>query len=319
MVGGEYRLGTDNPVMLVELSVTSWCNYTCDYCVATVQQRREQSLHAFDRHPVADWIAAFERMPFDYSLLCRGGEPFLDHENFSRFLAGVGASPKLQYARIDTNGSWNPERYESVPRDMRPKFRLNVSFHPTQIELAPFARRIERILDAGWAIGMINYVLEVNQAADYERVRDYFREVHDLYVNPNPDAFDKELTGPIQIRRNAATKLRTLLHEADVVRKTNEPTRGKACFFPSIGYFISPTGVAVRGCGVRAPGDPPKLDFLRESHLLRPLPTMVQCPQLACQCLDRYAFLDENPTRGRSLDLLDEYVRQCRAVQDGAR
>jgi hypothetical protein len=319
MAGGEYRLGSDNPVVLIELTITSWCNYTCAYCVTTVQQRREQSSHAFDRHPVEAWIAAFERVPFEYSLLCRGGEPFLDHANFSTFLAAVGASRALAYARIDTNGSWNPERYDSVPREVRPKFQLNVSFHPTQIDLEPFARRIDRIVEAGWKIGMINYVMEAKQAGDYARVRDYFRERHDIYVNPNPDAFDAELRGPIQIRRNAAAKLRTLLATPDLVRKTGDLTWGKPCFFPSIGYFVNPAGIAVRACGVRDTSDPKAIDFMRDSHLLRPLTSAVRCPQPTCQCLDRYAFLDENPTRGRSLDLLDEYVTDSRAVQDAAR
>ena len=319
VAGGEYRLGTDDPVMLVELSVTSWCNYTCTYCVTTVQQRREQAVHAFDRHPVDAWIAAFARIPFDYSLLCRGGEPFLDHASFSTFLAAVGASPRLKYARIDTNGSWNPERYDTVPRDIRSRFQLNISFHPTQIELAPFARRIARLVDAGWTIGMINYVMHAAQAGDYAHVRDYFREQHGIYVNPNPDALDAELAGPIQIRRRAAAKMQALLPEPDLARKTGEPTWGKPCFFPAIGYFVSPTGVAVRACGVRAPADPRGVDFLRESHLLRPLTSQVSCPQSSCKCLDRYAFLDENTTRGRSLDLLTEYVAQCRAVQDAPR
>jgi len=28
-VGGDYRLGTPDPVMIIELAVTTWCSYTC--------------------------------------------------------------------------------------------------------------------------------------------------------------------------------------------------------------------------------------------------------------------------------------------------
>src|SRR6266567_9190111 len=92
----EYRVGTPDPVLIFEFAVTTWCNYRCDYCVTPVHAHRPASLHAFDCHPVERWIAAFQAIPFDFSVLCRGGEPFLDHEGFGRFLADVGAMPRLK-------------------------------------------------------------------------------------------------------------------------------------------------------------------------------------------------------------------------------
>ena len=290
-VDNEYRLGTTNPVMVIELSVTTWCNYTCAYCVTSVQQRREQAIHAFDKHDVATWIAAFERIPYQFALLCRGGEPFLDHQNFSRFLAGVGPLT-TGYLRVDTNGSWSPDRYAAVPADIRRKTQLNVSFHPTQIALEPFASRLARIVDAGWSVGMVNYVMQADQADDFERVREYFRERHGIFVNPNPDAY-----------KPMPTKFLPVI---DNERKTGAPTLGKACFFPSIAYWVAPDGTAARACRVTRGRS--QLDFIRESDQLEPLPTPVRCPQHVCLCLDRYAFLEELPTRGRKLDLLAEYV-----------
>ncbi len=319
LAGGEYRLGTANPVLMIEFSVTSWCNYTCAYCVTTVQRRRPESFHSFDRHDVSAWIRAFERVPFEFSMLCRGGEPFLDHENFSRFLAAVGALPKLHYARVDTNGTWAPERYDAVPLDVRRKVQLNISFHPTQIEFEPFVKRIERIAEAGWAIGMINYVLEAKQKFDYERVRDYFDEHHGIYVNPAPDGFDQELVGPPQIRRKAQNQLLPLLPEVDIALKTGTPTTGRSCFYPTIAYYVAPDGWAERSCAFKVADEPRKLDFIHCSDQLRPLPAAVKCPQMTCLCLDRYAFLEEIPTRGRSLDLLGEYVTDVRALQASAR
>lgn len=314
MSRGEYRVGSTDPVMIVELGVTSWCNYRCSYCVTTVHARRENALHAFDRHPVDAWVDAFARVPHELSLLCRGGEPFLDPQ-FGTFLAAVAATPKLRYVRVDTNGSWPTERFDMVPVEVRRRVQLNVSFHPTQIAFELFCRRVERLLAAGWQIAMINYVMEAGQADDYERVRDHFARAHDLYVNPNPDAFDPAWQSPAQIRRHGQDRLRVLLPAFDLARKTGEPTAGKSCAFPSIAYFIAPDGFAERACGYRAAGEPARIDFIHHPEQLRPLATSVTCPQPTCLCLDRYAFLDEADARGREIDLLGEYVRACRAHQ----
>ena len=317
----DYRLGSDDPVLIVELSITSWCNYTCAYCVTTVQQRRGDSLHAFDRHPVSAWLAAFERIPFEISLLCRGGEPFLDHESFAPFLTGMGTSAKVRYVRVDTNGSWSPDRYASVPVDVRRKTQLNMSFHPTQIGLEVFSKRLGKIIAAGWHVAMVNYVMESHQADDYERVRDFLEKEHGVYVNPNPDAF--EAFDPDRVilpgRRSAQDPLRKLLPVIDAARKSGEPTSRKSCFFPSIGYFVSPDGTAERACGFVVPGQPRRFDFIRDSATIQPLARAVSCPQPVCACLDRYAFLEETESRGREIDLLNEYVRDCRAHQLASR
>jgi hypothetical protein len=315
--GGAYRLGGADPVLIIELSVTSWCNYRCAYCVTAVQPRRADAAHAFDHHPVAAWVGAFARLPGEFALLCRGGEPFLDHAGFGAFLAGVGALPALRYVRVDTNGSWAPEKYAAVPIDVRRKVQLNVSFHPTQLALDAFAAKLARILDAGWQVAMINYVMEAGQAGAYAEVRDYFRARHDIYVNPNPDAFDPAWAGPDRVA--GATALVPLLPALDRDRKTGAPTLGKACGYPTIGFFVGPDGRAERACGVRVHGEPRAFDFIGGSAQLRALPGPVRCPQRECGCLDRYAFLAEAEERGRALDLLGEYVGACRAHQATAR
>ncbi len=304
----EYRLGTNDPVMMFELMITSWCNYRCTYCVTTVHGHREESQHAFDHHPVERWISAFERVPHDFALLIRGGEPFLDHESFAPFLGAIGGFPKLRYMRVDTNGSWDPARYESVPKEIRRATQLNMSFHPTQISLERFDKRLARILDAGWNVGMINYVMEAEQAGDYEKVRDHFRREHGIYANPNPDAFDDD-------RERARRKFSPLLPVADLSHKTGAQTKGKSCFFPSISYMIAPNGTAQRSCGVRTPRETRGLDFIRDSARVKPLESAVTCPQQLCLCLDRYAFQEELDGRGEELNLLAEYVRDCNAHQ----
>lgn len=287
--------------MMFEFAVTSWCNYQCAYCLTTVHQRRPESQHAFDFHGADRWIKAFERVPYDFGLLCRGGEPFLDHEGFSVFLAGVGALPKLKYVRVDTNGSWDPARYDSVPADVRQWTHLNVSFHPTQITLERFDKRLGRILDAGWHIGMINYVMEAAQSGGYAEVRDHFQRTRGIYVNPNPDVFERG--------RNPGVD--ALLPARDLLHKTGHKTKGKDCWFPSISYALTPNGMAVRSCTVQGSLEPRMLDFIKDSARVKPLASHVACPLPACMCLDRYAFLEEAEQRGGKLNLLEEYVRDC--------
>jgi hypothetical protein len=311
-VESEYRLGTPNPVMLFEFAVSSWCNYRCTYCIVPVDQHRHESHHAFDYHPVESWIDAFQRLPHDFSLLCRGGEPFLDHEGFARFLGAVGLLPQLKYMRVDTNGSWAPELYDSVPLEVRRNTQLNISFHPTQITLDRFKARFARIVEAGWQVGMINYVMESNQAGQYDAVHEYFQRQYGIYVNPNPDIFDPAWSSQDPAARVAVRrKFSALLPAVDVLRKTGAPTQGRPCFFPSIAYFIAADGTARRACGAKVAGDVASLDFIRDSVEVRPLASPVSCPQRACLCLDRYAFLEEIEERGRSLNLLDEYVSDC--------
>jgi hypothetical protein len=309
----DYRLGSSDPVMLFELAVSSWCNYRCSYCVTPVHAHRGDAHHAFDYHPVEAWVRAFDRVPRDFALVCRGGEPFLDHASFARFLAAVGAMPRLLYLRVDTNGSWDPAHYEAVPRDVRRRAELNVSFHPTQIALDRFEHRLGRILDAGWNVAMVNYVMEASQAGGFAEARDRLGARYGVYVNPNPDAFDAAWASPSKsVRDEAQRALGRLLPAVDVVRKTGTPTRGKPCFFPSIAYFVGADGVAMRACNARLNGDPRRLDFIARSDEVEVSASPVACVQPSCVCLDRYAFLEEHRERGRSLDLLGEYVAACR-------
>jgi hypothetical protein len=315
----DYRLGAESPVMVLELAVTTWCNYRCAYCVTEIHPLRRASSHAFDSHPVEAWTGAFGRLRHDFSLLCRGGEPFLDHDGFGRFLTALGALPRLRYLRVDTNGSWSPDRYAQVPPEVRRRVQLNVSFHPTQIKAEQFKARLARILEAGWQVGMVNYVMEAAQAGDYEAIRDELAREHGVYVNPNPDAFDPAWTDlRPSVLREGRRRIEHLLPATDLLRKTGARTLGKSCYYPSISYLIGPGGVAERSCGVLAPGDERRLDFIHHPELLRPLAAPVRCPQMSCLCLDRYAFLEELPHRGRRIDLLDEYVRECRAHQASA-
>lgn len=316
-LGGAYRLGSPDPVLMIELSITSWCNFRCTYCVTTIQPKRERASHAFDHHPVDAWVAAFERVPAEHSLICRGGEPFLDHVGFGAFLARVGALPRLHYIRIDTNGSWSPRHYAQVPPAVRAKIQLNVSFHPTQIDEDAFAAKLDAIVAAGWHVAMINYVMTADQADAYPRVRARFAASHGLFVNANPDAYDPAWVAAPGARAAGRARLASWLPPLDLAYKTGARTFGKPCFFPSIAYFVAPNGWCERACGAGVPGEPRGFDFVREPARLRALTYPAYCPQQTCLCVDRYAFLEDEAaaTRGRELDLLAEYVRDCRAVQ----
>ena len=120
--------------------ITSWCNYSCDYCPVLVFHKRSKNgdkrNHAFDHYTADQWLEAFRTRFTDQDILLRitGGEPFLDRENFRKILLGVLAMPEWSI-QIDTNGSWDPEYFRDVPKD---KLGLNIAFHPHMVTFDAF-------------------------------------------------------------------------------------------------------------------------------------------------------------------------------------
>ena len=45
--------------------ITSWCNYSCQYCPVMVFHQRAKTKakqpHAFDQYPVQDWLNALDQ------------------------------------------------------------------------------------------------------------------------------------------------------------------------------------------------------------------------------------------------------------------
>ncbi len=320
-----FRLGADNAVMMFYFIVSNWCNFNCFYCNYGRRTRQRKSKfytsikntgkkrfyklfsphnhgHAFDNYSPDKWIKAFSRVPNDFVIHISGGEPFLDAENFSVFLEGLAGLDKCKLIKIFTNGFWPAQNFQASNK-VKNKTVLLVSYHPTQAKQDIYFKMIDEIYKAGWRIGMINYVMEAHQKRDYDEISKYFDSKYGIFVNPNPDK-----DGDLDLLSDELAKYFPKLDlDYKVARKS---PKGKKCFFPSIAYYIEPTGEVYRNCVCRE-----RKNFIKKSHTLYVLKEPTICPACKCPCLDMYAFL-ENSGRGKKLDLLEEYIDNCKQHQN---
>ena len=255
--------------------------------------------HAFKHFPPEVWARAFDALaPARISMTISGGEPFLDKANFGRMLALLTAMPHLQCLRIDTNGSWKASDFPNLDWT---KVFLNVSYHPTMIDLASFQDSIRDKLDHGVQVGMVNYVLEPAQADGFRRVKDAF-DALGIFTNANVYAGDECQS------ETAMALYHEFLPKFDVAMKLNQiTTLGKPCGYPRYAYDLDPAGRIHVGCFAKRCGN------LIDGDLPERFAEDVRCPQKHCGCLDMYAFLRETG-RARQLDLLAEYVAECQAL-----
>lgn len=294
--GGEFRLGTDNPVMVIFFDITNLCNYKCSYCFLEPYSNRPQYYNAFKCYPVDKWIESFRVVSFDYALTITGRETFMLKNDFPYFLENIAAFENAKSISIVTNGSLIPKLgYPS--EKVREKTTLMVSYHPTQVTLDAFVHTIDAIRAYGWRIGMFNYVMEDDQAEKYEEAKQILMEKYNIFLNASPD-----------IRfRNKRHKIKKYLPWKDLRQKTRAITFGKLCFFPAIAYGLTAQGIAYRQC---IGGE--KIDFINNSKSLSPLKKPIACPCFKCWCFNNYAFLENFPERGRKLDLFSEYSEQLK-------
>lgn len=314
----EFRIGSEKPVLMIKFLISAWCNFHCKYCnYSNVSRKREDNFYkgwrrfflkrnhvnAFDNYSLEEWVRAFERMRGDFVLEISGGEPFLDLNNFLDFIIQIGRMSKCLGIRIDTNGFWGfLEKANSLDVSIKNKIILNISYHPTQITFDQYVLRIEKIINSGWKIGMINFVMENSQKGNYETVREFFGE-KGIFVNANPDSMGN--------KEEQRKELVSYLSEFDLRQKNGELTLGRKCNFPALAYFLLPTGQAYRSCI----GEGQRFNFIQYSDSLVALRDATDCPKKKCACLDMYAFL-VGSGRGNRLDLINEYVEACKNHQN---
>lgn len=305
--------------MIIKFIVSTWCNHSCPYCNYSKSTTKRKSKyhtgyrnmlknlflknnsHSFDNYPVELWVNAFKKIKSDFIIEISGGEPFLDVANFSEFLKGTLNIEKCKLIRIDTNGSWRADKYD-LSDSTKDKIVLNVSYHPTQTTMDYYLKGIDAIIKASWKIRMINYVMTDQQKGEYDKIRKIFSDRYGIFVNPNPDKFGDNAQQEKELAR--------FFPELDLKYKASRTSpQGKKCYYPSICYFLEPTGEVARGClGGK------KLNFIKESEKLTALKEISVCPKKKCPCIDMYAFLEESG-RAKQLDLLNEYVEICKQHQ----
>ena len=296
--------------MIIRWRVTEWCNYACEYCHQErgrfVDRGNGLTSHAFDNFPVAEWQSAFSRHFDGYrlSLTITGGEPFLDRPAMVAMLNFLTGLPGTECIRIDTNASWNPEAFGELDRS---KIILNCSFHSAEVEEGVFVRNLRRILDGGFHVGMVNYVMVKEHFDRFAERRLIFAKMG-VPLNPNPD-----FARATEYSAGEAEMLQAHLPELDYEFKVLRASpQGRECLYPAIAFELDYRGTIRGAC----------LGSASASIFDESLPAVpsgpVACPNTRCECLDMYSFL-KGSTRNRTTNPLQDYVDEMRSIRSAGR
>lgn len=294
----------------VNWHITSWCNYSCEYCPVVVFHQRSKTAqpqpHAFDHYPVSEWLRMFRQFPFrQIHLTVSGGEPFLDRKHFHALLNGLSALENLKLTVI-TNGFWDPSHYADVDKS---RLSLIVTFHPCEVPLQSFLDNLRRIRSGGFRISMINFVLapenmEAMEAGLCQLEREgYFVNVSSM------------MPAGVYSSRSARTEL-----ELDLIERYNTPcdnyfkllqprTRGSLCFYPAMTYYLLFDGSIQVAC----------MDGTVQNLFADGIPALpreaVPCAYERCVgCSDMYRSLVDHPRVQTPLGFFDneDYVAEVR-------
>jgi len=289
--------------LLVRWFVTEWCNFACTYCPQTHVRRAPKgkyTAHAFDNNPLERWIEAFDRHFSDHrvSLVITGGEPMIDARNMTRLLRHLVSQDYIACIRIDTNASWNPDRYADMDLS---KIMLMCTFHPGQADEDSFLSSVRRIRDVGFSVGMVNYVMNDAAIADFGRRRKVFLE-QGLLLHPNP-----LWNGAGNYTPESLALMQASLPPLDFAHRAGRRMPlGRQCLFPSISYELKYTGEIRAGCGFTAG------DFFNNTLPARPRGWR-RCLHTGCHCLDKYSFLRKSD-RNVTLNPLADYAKELWTV-----
>jgi organic radical activating enzyme len=268
---------------LVRWIISEWCNYRCPYCPQTHGRHEPKgdglTAHAFDNFPLERWLAAFRRHFAErrLSMVITGGEPLLDRKNMSALLTALHEMNQVECIRVDTNASWQPDWYRTVPKS---KIILMCTFHPSQVEESRFFARVRSLRDEGFKIGMINYVMSRQQKGNYFEHKAKFLELG-IPLHPNPLWNNQGLYSNEDMKLFAEE-----LPALDYQYRTGQSPKGRKCLFPEIAYEMDYRGNIYAGCHPEISGS------FFDGQLPKIFAGPVHCPHSKCVCLDKYSFLE---------------------------
>lgn len=290
--------------------ITSWCNYSCDYCPVLIFHKRgkngDKRDHAFDHYTAEQWIEVFATKFSQKDILLKitGGEPFLDRENFRKILLGILEMPRYSI-QIDTNGSWDPAYFRDVDKT---RLSLNIAFHPRMVSFEAFFKRVRQMRDEGFHVEMLNFVLAPENLDEFARRLEEVEKAG-FFINLSP----MNPTGAYLSRGERSEREMDLIERynvpVDVKYKVVRPnTRGRMCWHPALSYYLMFDGSIQVYCvgkmqNLFRDGPPP---LPREA---------VACPLDECiACTEMYRALVDEPlvTRPLSLYHRGEYVEEVK-------
>lgn len=291
--------------VIIRWRITEWCNYACSFCNQEHGRYADRgngfTSHSFDNFPVEKWQEAFARHfgQQRLSITLSGGEPMLDRKAMIPMLNFLSRMNGTECIRIDTNATWNPEAYRDLDKS---KIILNASYHSSEVAEDVFIAKMRKILEHGFHVGMVNYVMSSEQFDQFPRLREIFAGLG-LVLNPNPDFERKSEYSEAQ-----KALLKARLPEIDYRFKVlNASPKGQKCLYPALTYELDFRGVIAAACI----GGAAASIF---DDQLPPLPTgPVECPRNGCGCLDMYSFL-KGSTRNITTNPLQDYCDQLIAL-----
>ena len=270
-------------VILLRWFITEWCNYKCAYCDQThgrfEPKGKKLTAHAFDNFSLEKWMEAFQRhfSGKRLSLVLTGGEPMVDKKMMVPFLNFVSSMNGTECIRIDTNAWWDPKLYADLDKS---KITLMCTFHPSQTTRDKFIERIRMILEGGFEIALINYVMTADQLGSFLELKEQFDKLG-VPLHPNPLWNSVGLYSESDLRI-----LKDWLPKDDYLYRTQiESPKGRHCLFPSLSYEMDYRGKIQVGCHE----DTAKSFF--DATLPVRFDGPVPCPMTSCVCLDKYSFL----------------------------
>lgn len=292
--------------VLLRWFMTEWCNFNCSYCPQNHNRNAPLSggftAHCFDNFSLEQWLEAFDRHFTDtnLSLVLTGGEPMLDFQHMHPFLKHLTLREQVKMIRIDTNASWKPEKYMDIDLS---KIILMCTFHPGQVDEEVFYNKIKRLLELGFNIGMINYVMDADNNPLYRARFERFAALG-VYLHPNP-LWGKQGN----YSESDLSLMKSILPEADYIyRNELESPKNKPCYFPSLAYEMDARGIIHTGCITKGASS-----FFNTELPNRPK-GRVACPHASCVCLDKYSFL-EGVDRNNDINPLNAYKKALWEIQ----
>ena len=311
-----WRPAGEKPAVILRWVVSYWCNYNCPYCPQKHERSRlERHLfmgggkfhtHAFDNHPVEKWLEAFQRHFQDrrLSLVIEGGEPMIDYKNMPPLLRELTNMPTTECVRIDTNLSWDPEKYRGIDAS---KVILMCTYHPSQVSKESFYRRVRQVQDFGIKIGMVNFVMTRPNLEIYRQTSEEMAALG-VPLHPNPLWNSRG-----KYSKEDLSLLKAELPDADYAYRSGALSPyGKKCLFPALAYRMNQNGQLSVGCHSHLSGN------FFDGSLIPLMPGSVPCPMNSCCSLDMYSFLEEvnRNTSANPLHIYSDILKQKRGIKN---
>lgn len=147
------------------------CNLRCSYCINYFEKGKFVKKHLSGK----DWIKGLNRIISrdDLPITLQGGEPSL-HKDFIYILNNIRPDlnidilTNLQFDEDEFILKVNPERIKRKS----PYASIRVSYHPETMKLEPLVKKILKLLDRGFSVGIWG-VMHPTQETEILRAKEY--------------------------------------------------------------------------------------------------------------------------------------------------